>query len=149
MNLHHLSTARLAAGRPVCVALIGAGKFGSMFLNQVPHSPYIAIAGIADLDPQRARDACRLVGWSDDRMAATRFTESGMDLIADDAVEVIVEITGSSAAGVAHALAAAKYGKPIIMVNVEADVLAGPLAGATRRRRRHRLLHGLWRPAGA
>jgi predicted homoserine dehydrogenase-like protein len=67
-------------------------------------------------------------------MAATRFTESGMDLIADDAVEVIVEITGSSAAGVAHALAAAKYGKPIIMVNVEADVLAGPLLAEAHRK---------------
>ena len=140
MTLPVLIQKRLDSAGPIRVGVIGAGKFGSMFLNQVPHSPYIAIAGIADLDPQRARDACRLVGWSDDRMAATRFTELGMDLIADDAVEVIVEITGSSAAGVAHALAAAKYGKPIIMVNVEADVLAGPLLANLQEPSRYRYL---------
>ncbi len=36
MNLHRLLSARHAAGKPVRVALIGAGKFGSMFLSQVP-----------------------------------------------------------------------------------------------------------------
>jgi predicted homoserine dehydrogenase-like protein len=37
MNLHRLARDRAAAGNPVRVGLIGAGKFGSMFLNQVPH----------------------------------------------------------------------------------------------------------------
>jgi len=39
----------------------------------------------------------------------------------------VVEATGSPAAGIAHALAAIEAGTPIVMVNVEADVLAGPL----------------------
>ena len=39
----------------------------------------------------------------------------------------MVEATGHPGAGIAHALAAIAAGKSIVMVNVEADVLAGPL----------------------
>ena len=74
MNLHHLLNARRAAGKPVRVALIGAGKFGSMFLSQVPHTPGLEVPVIVDLDPQRAREACRTVGWDEARIAATTFT---------------------------------------------------------------------------
>jgi predicted homoserine dehydrogenase-like protein len=42
-------------------------------------------------------------------------------------VEVIVEATGHAPAGIAHARAAIENRKHIVMVNVEADVLAGPL----------------------
>ena len=70
MNLHHLLNARLAAGKPVRVALIGAGKFGSMFLSQVPHTPGLEVPVIVDLDPDRAREACRTVGWDAERIAA-------------------------------------------------------------------------------
>ena len=72
MNLHRLLDARRAAGKPVRVALIGAGKFGSMFLSQVPHTPGLEVAVIADLDPDRAREACRTVGWDAARIAAHR-----------------------------------------------------------------------------
>ena len=63
MNLHRLLQQRAAAGRPVRVGLIGAGKFGSMFLNQVPTMAGLEVSVIADLDPERARAACRKVGW--------------------------------------------------------------------------------------
>lgn len=55
MNLHHMLAQRADAGRPVRVALIGAGKFGSMFLAQVPHIAGLEVSHIADLDPDRAR----------------------------------------------------------------------------------------------
>ena len=45
---------------------------------------------IADLDPDRARAACRAVGWSDAQIAATRF--------ADDAREAVG--AGDTGAGV-------------------------------------------------
>ncbi len=124
---------RIADKGPVRVGVIGAGKFGSMFLNQVPFSPHLSVAVIADLDPDRARAACRTVGWQDDLISRTRFTDDGMDLIADPDVEVVMEVTGSPAAGCAHALAAAQHGKHIIMVNVEADVLAGPVLADAHR----------------
>ncbi len=127
MNLFRMLAARAEAGRPVRVGLIGAGKFGSMFLAQVPTTPGLIVTGIADLSPERARAACRAVGWTEERLAATLFVEDGAALARRDDVEVVVEATGSPAAGIAHARAAIAAGKHVVMVNVEADVLAGPL----------------------
>ena len=87
MNLYRLARERAIAGRPVRVGLIGAGKFGSMFLNQVPTMPGVEIAVIADLDPVRARTACRAVGWDAQRVASTAFIASGAEACADPRVE--------------------------------------------------------------
>jgi predicted homoserine dehydrogenase-like protein len=127
MSLHRLARERAAAGKPVKVGLIGAGKFGSMFLNQVPTMQVVEIPVIADLDPERARNACRTVGWDAARIARTRFVTSGAEACADPDVEVVIEATGSPPAGIAHARAAIAQAKHIVMVNVEADALAGPL----------------------
>src|SRR5216683_5056000 len=135
MSLHRLVQQRAASGRPVRVGLIGAGKFGSMFLNQVPTMQAVEIAIIADLDPDRARHACRTVGWDAARIARTAFVDSGAEACADPGVEVFVEATGSPAAGIAHARAAIAAKKHIVMVNVEADVLAGPLLAEEARAR--------------
>jgi predicted homoserine dehydrogenase-like protein len=127
MNLHRLLQVRAAAGHPVRVALIGAGKFGSMFLSQVPHVEGLEAPLIVDLDPNRARAACRAVGWEEERIAATTFAEDGARALARGDIDVVVEATGNPAAGIRHARAAISAGKPIVMVNVEADALAGPL----------------------
>jgi predicted homoserine dehydrogenase-like protein len=133
MNLHHLLAVRAKAGKPVRTALIGAGKFGSMFLSQVPHTPGLEVPVIVDLDPDRAREACRTVGWDAERIAATTFTDDGAAASGGN-IEVVVEATGNPAAGIRHARAAIKAGKHIVMVNVEADVLAGPLLADEARR---------------
>jgi predicted homoserine dehydrogenase-like protein len=134
MNLFSLLAERHAAGKPVRVALIGAGKFGSMFLSQVPHTRGIEVSVIADLDPDRAREACRTVGWDSDRLAATRFVDDGKAALETTDIDVVVEATGSPTAGIRHARAAIAAGKAIVMVNVEADVLAGPLLAEEARR---------------
>ncbi|HZY12111.1 MAG TPA: Gfo/Idh/MocA family oxidoreductase [Beijerinckiaceae bacterium] len=134
MNLHHLLAARTAAGRPVRAALIGAGKFGSMFLSQVPTTPGLEIAGIVDLSPDRAREACRSVGWDEARLSATKFTNDAAEAINRDDVEVIIEATGHPAAGIRHARLAIKARKHIVTVNVEADALVGPLLAEDARR---------------
>jgi predicted homoserine dehydrogenase-like protein len=97
-----------------------------MFLNQVPTSP-LEVTAIADLSPDRARAACQNVGWENERINATAFLEDGRELAARDDVDVVLEVTGSPPAGIAHSRAAFANGKHIVMVNVEADVLAGPL----------------------
>jgi predicted homoserine dehydrogenase-like protein len=127
MNLYRLLQKRAANGHPVRVGLIGAGKFGSMFLSQVPTTPGLQVAAIADLSPDRAREACRRVGWTEERIAATRFVDDAAAMIAFPEVEVVVEATGHAPAGISHARRAIHEGKHIVMVNVEADVLAGPL----------------------
>src|SRR5262245_62094866 len=127
MSLQEKLAARVAAGRPVRVGLIGAGKFGSMFLAQAPTIAGLEVSIIADLDPDRAKAACRTVGWDAPRIARTRFTDRGTDACE---AEVVIEATGSPQAGIAHALAAIEAGRPVGMVNVEADAPCGwPLAG--------------------
>ena len=78
-----------------------------MFLSQAPSAVGLEVSVIADLDPDRARAACRAVGWSAERIAGTRFTPDAVEAIReDDAVDVVVEATGDPAAGIAHARAA-------------------------------------------
>ena len=141
MNLHRMLRARAAEKRPVTVGVIGAGKFGSMFLAMAARTPGLHVAGIADLSIPRAREALARVGWPEDRYGAasldaalggggegtTALVEDAMALMAEPRIEVVVECTGHPAAGLRHALAAIAHGKHIVMVNVEADVLAGPL----------------------
>ena len=53
-------------------------------------------------------------------------TDDSAALIAAD-LDVVIEATGNPAAGIAHALACIDAGRHVVMVNVEADALAGPL----------------------
>ena len=125
MFLHNAIQKRIDDKNPIKVALIGAGKFGSMFLSQVPSTTGIEVLVIADLKPDNAIKACKNVGWSDDLINKTKFVDTGADAIKLNEVEVVIEATGFPAAGIEHARQAYLIGKPIIMVNVEADVLAG------------------------
>ncbi len=133
MNLQSLLAARVEAGKPVRVGLIGAGKFGSMFLAQVPSIEGLEVTLICDRDLDRAKAACRTVGWDASRIARTQFSVRGAEACSDEGVDVVVEATGDPAAGIAHALAAIEARKPIVMVNVEADALAGPWLSAKAR----------------
>jgi predicted homoserine dehydrogenase-like protein len=138
MSLHRLLQQRASESRPLRVALIGAGKFGSMFLAQARRTPGLHIVAVADLDPMRARNALARVGWNAERYRArsldeayrsgtTCVTDDAAGAIAADSVEIAIDATGSPAAGIRHALACCRHGKHIVMVNVEADCLAGPL----------------------
>jgi predicted homoserine dehydrogenase-like protein len=133
MNLARLAAEAAARGRPVRAGLIGAGKFGAMFLAQVPFIPGLVVTMIADLDPARARATLNEVGWQAAAIDAARITRDGAELAGAADVDVVIEATGNPAAGVAHALAAIASGKHIVMVNVEADVLAGPALAAGAR----------------
>jgi predicted homoserine dehydrogenase-like protein len=126
MYLYSSLKQREADARPVRVGLIGAGKFGSMFLSQVPTSPGLIVSVIADLDPSQAMARCREVGWDEARLANTTFTDEAEAMIQGDIIDVVVEATGDPAAGIKHALLCVEHGKHVVMVNVEADVLAGP-----------------------
>ena len=138
MNLHRLLLQRASDHNPLRVALIGAGKFGSMFLSQVRRTPGLHLVAVCDLAPQRARDSLQRVGWPAEQYAAaslaqarksgtTFVTDDALALIASDDIGIAIDATGSPAAGIRHALACCEHGKHIVMVNVEADALAGPL----------------------
>ncbi len=138
MNLHNLLAARAQQHKPLRVALIGAGKFGSMFLSQVRRTAGLHLVAVCDLAPQRARASLARVGWPADQYAAsslatarksgtTFVTDDALAVIASNAIEIAIDATGSPAAGIRHALACCAHGRHIVMVNVEADALAGPL----------------------
>jgi len=138
VNLHAKLLEREAAGRPVTVGLIGAGKFGTMFLAQVRRTRGMHLVGIADLDVERARRQLSSCGWDAAAFEAgsladawqsgkTHLTADADALIAFPDIEVIIEATGDPKNGIRCALNAIAHGKHIVMVNVEADVVAGPL----------------------
>lgn len=127
MYIYQELAARAAENKPVRVGLIGAGKFGSMFLSQVPTTPGLDLAVIADLDPVRAKASCTAVGWSDELIAKTSFVDDAMAMMQAGGIDVVVEATGNPVVGLVHAREAIRNGIHIVMVNVEADVLAGGL----------------------
>ena len=133
MNLQSLLAARVEADKPVRVGLIGAGKFGSMFLAQVPSITGLEVALICDRDLERAKAACRTVGWDAGRIARTRFVRARARRLSRQACRSGGRGDRRSGAGIAHALAAIEARKQIVMVNVEADALAGPWLAAKAR----------------
>ncbi|MBU2252364.1 MAG: flagellar biosynthesis protein FlgA [Proteobacteria bacterium] len=152
MNLHALLTKRNEEKGPLRVGLIGAGKFGSMYLAQAKETRGIHLAAIADLAPARAVEALRRTGWRDGQGAAaslpdalakgtTFLTDDAISMIASPGLDVIIDATGSPSAGIVHVLACCRQGKHIIMVNVEADALAGPLLA--RRAREAGIIYSL------
>ena len=133
MNLQALALQRAMRSGPIGVALIGAGKFGSMFLTQVPTMPGIEVRTIADLYPERVAPRLASLGWDAGRVDAVRLTDDAREAVGGDDVDVVVEATGDPLAGIRHALLAIAAGKHIVMVNVEADALAGPALAARAR----------------
>ena len=138
MNINSLLKARAETGKPIRVVVIGAGKFGTMFLSQARFTPGLHVLGVADLSVNRAQVALASTGWPEEQYSAsstakalargtTTITDNAESLINSGGVDVVVESTGVPEAGVRHALLAIERGRHVVMVNVEADVLCGPL----------------------
>jgi predicted homoserine dehydrogenase-like protein len=76
MSLHRMLLARAAEANPLRIGVIGAGKFGSMYLSQIPTTPGIHLLGIADLSPDRARENLARLGWKPDVTSASSFADA-------------------------------------------------------------------------
>jgi predicted homoserine dehydrogenase-like protein len=138
VNLSYMLKERAAQGKPVRIGQIGAGKFGTMHLAQARLTTGMHLVGLADLFPDRARSRMIEVGWPAEqtqakslgdalKSGATHITDHAMSLLACPDIDVIVEATGDPATGIKLCLEAIEHGKHIVMVNVEADSVAGPL----------------------
>jgi predicted homoserine dehydrogenase-like protein len=138
MSLYAQLQQRAAEGRPVRIGLIGAGKFGSMYLAQIPRTPGVHLVGIADLSPDAARRNLARVGWPDERTRAGSLDAARRDgnthvgddwraLVRHPAIDVIVECTGNPIVAVDHCLEAFAQRKHVVNVTVEADAFCGPL----------------------
>ena len=139
MSLHRQLQQRAAEGRPIRIGLIGAGKFGSMYLSQIPRTPGVHLVGIADLSPETACRNLARVGWDAQRVQAANLdaalrdgnTHVGDDwraLVRHPAIDIVVECTGNPIAAVDHCLEAFAQGKHVVNVTVEAD-RNNPLSG--------------------
>src|SRR6266536_3628888 len=138
MSVYTKLCERAAQGKPLTVGLIGAGKFAAMYLAQVPKTPGVHVAGIADLAPANARTNLARVGWTPECYGAasldaalahgtTHVSDDWEALVGHPRIDVIVECTGHPLAAVQHCLAAFRSGKHVVNVTVEADALCGPL----------------------
>ena len=138
MSLHRQLQQLAANHQSIKVGLIGAGKFGSMYLSQIPNTPGVQLVGIADLSPVGVKKNLDRVGWKDEQSNAkslddaiktgqTHISEDWQALVSHPAIDVIVECTGHPIAAVDHCLLAFKHGKHVVNVTVEADAFCGPL----------------------
>ena len=138
MNFHKMLTARAETHNPVRVGLIGAGKFGTMFLSQARITTGLHVVGIADLNLTAARNNALTAGWTEQQISATdvdearragttHLTDEVENLLRAGQLEVVIEATGQPGAGIRHCRRAIREGIHVIMVNVEADAVAGPL----------------------
>ena len=138
MNLYHKLQRRAADNKPVRVGLIGAGKFGAMYLAQVPRTPGVHLVAIADLSPAGARANLARVGWQSqqsDAASLDKAIQSGTTWVTEDwravvthpQIDIVVECTGNPVAAVEHCLQAFAHGKHVVNVTVEADAFCGPL----------------------
>ncbi len=138
MNLYSKLQQRAASGQPIRVGLIGAGKFGAMYLAQAPRMPGVHLVAIADLSLDAARTNLARVGWRPEQAQAASAEEAlknGSTWLTQDwravtglpQIDLIVECTGNPIAAVDHILEAFAQGKHVVNVTVEADAFCGPL----------------------
>ena len=131
---------RQAEGRPVGLGVSGAGWMGSGFVAQVAHMPGMTVNVLADTDEAAARQALLASGVPADAIVEAtapgpamdalrvgkRVITGAYDLAAQlDAVDIVVDVTPSPATGAETAYACIRYGKDVVLVNIEADVTVG------------------------
>jgi predicted homoserine dehydrogenase-like protein len=135
---------REANGTPIRVGMIGAGATGrAIALQLATPVPGIRLMGIANRTPEHGARAFREAGilqWS--RVESARQAEaaiaSGVPVLADDpsvltncdAIDILVEVTGTVEPATRVVLDAFEQGKSVVMVNAELDSLIGPILKA-------------------
>jgi predicted homoserine dehydrogenase-like protein len=143
--------ARAEQGRAVTVGLAGAGQMGTDIVVQLALMPGLELGAVAEIDPARAIDAALLAGHDRGRIVEARSAsaidaaiEAGKLAVTSDLealaaaglIDVVIDATGNPNTGTLFALDAIRNGKPVVMLNVEADITIG------------RYLHGEARKAG-
>ena len=82
MFLYNEVQKREANKEQVRVGLIGAGKFGSMFLSQAPFTIGLEVSSIVDISVENAKKNCRDVGWTKEQICLLYTSPSPRDTTA-------------------------------------------------------------------
>src|SRR4029434_3986865 len=132
---------REAEQGPIRVGVAGAGATGRAIALQLGTPvPGMRLAGMSNRTPQHAERAFREAGitsWeavSSPSDAAAQLAR-GIPVITDDptvltrcdAIDLIVEVTGTVDFGASVVLDAFKHGKSVVLVTAELDSLIGPI----------------------
>jgi len=134
-RLEQLEALARTNGRPVRVALVGAGQMGRGLAAQIGRIPGMELAVAVDVDADHAANALRVGGkpgfvQGEDGAAAAIDAGAGVALtdasaLPELAVDVVVEATGVPEIGARIAETCMDGGKHVIMLNVETDVTIG------------------------
>ena len=136
MSLHGQLLKLSAQRKLIRVGVIGAGKFGSMFLSQAALIPGVHVMGIADLNVAQAKSNLLNSHWNAEKFGASSFDEAIRnkttlvcdnyeELVTHPAIDIIVEATGNPIVAADHILTAFENGKHVINATVELDAFAG------------------------
>lgn len=138
---------RAAAGRPIRVAMIGAGFMGRGLANQIINSVEgMELVAIANRHLANAERAYREAGVADvstvdgaaaldQAIAESRPAVTDDYRVVTDAarVDAIVEVTGAVEYGCHVVIRAIEHGKHVILMNAEVDATVGPILASMAR----------------
>jgi len=133
--------AREAEGRPIRIALIGAGFMSQGLANHIVHTkPGMRLVGVFNRRVQRAFDLCQYVGINDVIAPAKQeevdlairegkvvATDNAFLLTGSTEVDVLVDVTGSVEFGARVAFDAFRHKKDVVLLNAELDATIGPI----------------------
>lgn len=133
-----LAARRDALGRPIRVALVGAGQMGRGFVEQTRQIDGMEVVAVADVKAELAEKAMRALPGdvlvSDDPDALRTAVEEGRRIATPDAgllpglpVDMVIEASGIPAVGAATAVGCLLAGKDVGLVTVETDITVGLL----------------------
>jgi predicted homoserine dehydrogenase-like protein len=131
-------------GRPIRVGMVGAGATGrAIALHLGTPVPGMRLVAIANRTPEHGERAFREAGaekWSrvDSAHQAEAAIARGVPVLADDpsvlthcdAIDVLLEVTGTVEPAARVVLDAFDHGKHVVLVNAELDSLIGPILKA-------------------
>ena len=128
--------------KPIRMAVIGAGQMGRGMVSQVVLMKGMIPSIVADIQLDNARNALLHAGIPEEEIKiattgaqASDYIKAGKYVITEDAdvavaadgIPCIVDATGVTEIGARLAVNSIKAHKHIVMLNVEADVVIGPL----------------------
>jgi predicted homoserine dehydrogenase-like protein len=136
------------SGRPIRVGMVGAGATGRAIALQLGTPvPGIRLVAIANRTPEHAERAFREAGFaSSARAASAREAEAAIGrnvlvvtddpsvLTTCDAIDILLEVTGTVEPAASIVLEAFSHGKHVVLVNAELDSFLGPILHAKAER---------------
>lgn len=141
MNVDTALRERESTGKPIRVGMVGAGATGRAIALQLGTPvPGIRLLAIANRTIEHAERAYREAGISSWRrvssaLEAEASITKGVPVLADDAsiltscdaIDLVIEVTGSVEPAASFVLDAFDHGKDVVLVNAELDSYIGPI----------------------